>query len=73
MGLSKSLKVSLDSLRKQSKAKNLQVLSDELETSMRLLGVTKLSELRPDMVNATRLERYIAPSLGDRGISRSML
>lgn len=31
------------------------VLSEELENSMRLLGVTALDQLRPEMVNASRL------------------
>lgn len=40
------------------------VLSDEIETTLRLLGVTRLSELKPHMVNVTRLERFIVSSLG---------
>jgi L-lactate dehydrogenase (cytochrome) len=31
------------------------VLADELDIGMRLLGVTSLDQLRPDMVNASRL------------------
>lgn len=31
------------------------VLADELEIGMRLLGVTSLDQLRPEMVNAQRL------------------
>ena len=31
------------------------MLSEELATGMRLLGVTSLDQVRPEMVNATRL------------------
>lgn len=31
------------------------VLSEELATGMRLLGVTSLDQLKPEMVNASRL------------------
>jgi hypothetical protein len=41
------------------------VLSEELETTMRLMGVNDLSNLHPAMVNATRLEMELPPSLPD--------
>lgn len=31
------------------------MLSEELATGMRLLGITSLEQVRPEMVNATRL------------------
>jgi L-lactate dehydrogenase (cytochrome) len=31
------------------------VLSEELATGMRLLGITSLDQVTPDMVNATKL------------------
>ena len=31
------------------------VLAEELQTGMRLLGITSLDQCRPDMVNASRL------------------
>lgn len=33
----------------------VDILTDELETGMRLLGITSLDQCRPEMVNATRL------------------
>ncbi|RFU26456.1 hypothetical protein B7463_g9891, partial [Scytalidium lignicola] len=43
--------------------KAIQILSDEIETTMRLLGVTDLSELNPDLVNYTILEQELPKSL----------
>ena len=45
------------------------VLSDELETSMRLLGVTSLDELRPHMVNTRELDPTIMTELPNFGLS----
>lgn len=39
------------------------VLSDEIETTMRLLGITQLSQLNPDLVNSTILEGYLPSQL----------
>jgi L-lactate dehydrogenase (cytochrome) len=36
-------------------ANDVQVLSEELATAMKLLGITSLDQARPDMVNATAL------------------
>jgi len=36
-----------------------EILKEELERAMRLLGVMKLSELNEKYVNATRLERLV--------------
>jgi L-lactate dehydrogenase (cytochrome) len=41
----------------------LAVLNDELETSMRLLGVTSIEELRPHMVNTEDLDNSIIRSI----------
>jgi hypothetical protein len=41
----------------------MTVLSDEIETTMRLIGVTDLSQLTPEMVNCTILERELPPTL----------
>lgn len=41
----------------------LIVLSDEIETTMRLLGVTSLSELNEDHVNAMILEKELPKRL----------
>lgn len=39
------------------------VLSDEIETNMRLLGVNKLSDLSPHYVNTKELEHYLVGSI----------
>ena len=39
--------------------KAIQLLSDEIETTMRFLGVNSLDELRPDHLNCTILEREL--------------
>lgn len=39
------------------------VLSEEIETTMRLIGVTDLSQLTPEMVNCTILERELPLAL----------
>lgn len=41
------------------------VLSDELETSMRLLGVTDVNQLRPHMVNTRELDSFIMSEIPD--------
>jgi hypothetical protein len=41
----------------------MTVLSEEIETTMRLIGVTDLSQLTPDFVNCTILERELPPTL----------
>lgn len=46
------------------------VLSDEIESTMRLLGVTSLDQLNEDHVNAAILERELPPKpslFRDRG------
>lgn len=40
----------------------VQILREEIETSMALIGATKLSELEPSMVNTARLERDLFSS-----------
>lgn len=49
------------------------VLSDELETSMRLLGVTDVNSLRPHMVNTRELEALVMTDLPGMGNSRARL
>lgn len=48
---------------------NIIVLSEEVETTMRLMGVTDLSQLHPAMVNATRLEHELPKSLPEFALS----
>ncbi|KAL2009403.1 hypothetical protein VTN00DRAFT_5210 [Thermoascus crustaceus] len=45
--------------------KLVQILREEIETNMALIGATKLSELEPSMVNTAKLERdlYTFPKL----------
>lgn len=49
------------------------VLSEELETSMRLLGVTNLDQLRPEMVNTRDLDTSIMESVPGIKGSKSRL
>jgi isopentenyl diphosphate isomerase/L-lactate dehydrogenase-like FMN-dependent dehydrogenase len=49
------------------------VLSDELETAMRLLGVTSLDQLKPDMVNTRMLDPIIMTSLSSFQLNTSKL
>ena len=57
------------------------MLSDEVETTMRLIGVTSLEQLTPDYVNTTVLERELPPRVGqmnwykgpDTGLVKSKL
>lgn len=37
-------------------ANDFAVLSEEIETTMRLMGITSLGQLRPNYVNTKRLE-----------------
>ena len=46
------------------------VLSDEIETTMRLLGVTSTKELGPALVNARRLEKYMSTSIDMNELSK---
>lgn len=41
----------------------LEILRQEIEANMVFLGVTRLQELRPEMVNAGRLERELIGSV----------
>lgn len=41
----------------------LEILRQEIESNMVFLGATSLQELRPDMVNASRLERHLIGSV----------
>ena len=45
----------------------MTVLSEEIETTMRLIGVTDLSQLTPESVNCTTLERELPPTLSAFG------
>jgi hypothetical protein len=52
---------------------NFLVLSDELETSMRLLGVTNLDQLRPHMVNTKSLDMILMDELPELNLSKARL
>lgn len=41
----------------------LQILRQEIEANMVFLGATNLAELRPEMINASRLERDMIGSV----------
>ncbi|KAH8594950.1 FMN-dependent dehydrogenase-domain-containing protein [Bisporella sp. PMI_857] len=50
--------------------KAIQILSDEIETTMRLLGVTSLSQLNPEYVNFATLERDLPRSIRELPLSK---
>lgn len=54
---SKQSKVSVNSIPTKTNSDESAVLSDELETNMRLLGVTSVDELRTHMVNILDLDQ----------------
>ncbi|KAJ0416445.1 cytochrome B2 [Aspergillus carlsbadensis] len=43
----------------------LEILADEIQTNMRLLGVTSVEQLKPSMLNTRRLEQEIVTTLHD--------
>jgi L-lactate dehydrogenase (cytochrome) len=43
--------------------KMIEILQDELRTNMALAGATTLSEIVPDMVNTSKLERELIGSV----------
>lgn len=59
--------------RSGSFADPIVVLSDELETSMRLLGVTDVEALKPHMINTRELEALIMTDIPDMSPSRPRL
>jgi L-lactate dehydrogenase (cytochrome) len=46
-------------------ARAIQLLKDEMEMGMRLLGVTKIDDLRENMVIVKNLETHIGPIAED--------
>jgi len=46
--------------------KALQILRDEFEMNMRLLGARSIKEITPDMVDASNIKSHVAPIPGDR-------
>jgi L-lactate dehydrogenase (cytochrome) len=42
-----------------------KILRDEFEMNMRLLGITKLSDIKPEMVDARALSVHTAPTPAD--------
>ncbi|KIM94674.1 hypothetical protein OIDMADRAFT_135397 [Oidiodendron maius Zn] len=59
VGLGRPFLYALSAYGTEGVLKVIQILSDELEISMRLLGVTSLDELRPHMVNKLDLDNSI--------------
>lgn len=55
-------KLSTHERRALTSANNILVLSEEIETTMRLLGVTDLNRLGPTYVNCTRLAQELPPA-----------
>jgi isopentenyl diphosphate isomerase/L-lactate dehydrogenase-like FMN-dependent dehydrogenase len=48
-----------------SESNNIAVLAEEVEITMKMLGVSSLDQLRPEMINTSRLENEMwRPAFG---------
>jgi isopentenyl diphosphate isomerase/L-lactate dehydrogenase-like FMN-dependent dehydrogenase len=48
-----------------SEANNIAVLAEEVEITMKMLGVSSLDQLRPEMINTSRLKNEMwRPAFG---------
>ncbi|TVY52471.1 Cytochrome b2, mitochondrial [Lachnellula cervina] len=63
VGIGRPFMYALSSHGTEGVAKVIQILGDELQSCMRLLGVTSLAELRPHMVNTRELDMTIMATL----------
>jgi isopentenyl diphosphate isomerase/L-lactate dehydrogenase-like FMN-dependent dehydrogenase len=61
--------VSISVLAVEDVLTSFPVISDEIETTMRLLGVTSLSELNEDHVNTMILEKELPKRLSAFSVS----
>ncbi|KIW05031.1 uncharacterized protein PV09_04187 [Verruconis gallopava] len=59
VGLGRGFMFALSAYGTEGVIKAIQILSDEIQTTMRLLGVTDISELNESYVNTVRLERKL--------------
>ncbi|KAL6246963.1 hypothetical protein RBB50_006270 [Rhinocladiella similis] len=72
VGLGRPFVYALGAYGRKGVERAIELLSDEIETTMRLLGVNKLSDLSPSYVNTKELEHYIVDSI-DRKEARARL
>ncbi|KAL4899975.1 hypothetical protein BDW74DRAFT_188842 [Aspergillus multicolor] len=61
VGLGRPFLYALSGYGTEGVDKALQILSDEIETGLRLMGIVDLSELDPSFVNPAELERDLYP------------
>jgi len=73
VGLGRPFMYGLSAYGTEGVLKAIQMISDELETAMRLLGITSLDQLRPHMVNTRSLDAEIMLDLPDLHVKRSKL
>ncbi|KGO56442.1 Alpha-hydroxy acid dehydrogenase, FMN-dependent [Penicillium expansum] len=63
VGLGRPFLFSLSGYGKDGVRRMIEILRQEIETNMVFLGVTSLEELRPEMVNTSRLEKHVIGSV----------
>lgn len=62
VGIGKGFLYSYCAYGQEGTERAIQILREEMEMNMRLLGITKLSELVPEMVDARALNVHTVPS-----------
>ncbi|CAI7571185.1 unnamed protein product [Penicillium glandicola] len=63
VGLGRPFLFSLSGYGEKGVRRMIEILRQEIETNMVFLGVTSLKELRPEMVNTSRLEKHLIGSV----------
>ena len=63
VGLGRPFLFSLSRYGEDGVRRMIEILRQEIETNMVFLGVTSLEELRPEMVNTSRLEKHVIGSV----------
>ncbi|KAF8162372.1 FMN-dependent dehydrogenase-domain-containing protein [Pholiota molesta] len=66
VGVGRPFLYAFSSYGQEGVEKALQILHDEFEMNMRLLGATSIKDIRPDMVDASNLSAHVAAIPGDR-------
>lgn len=63
VGLGRPFLFSLSGYGENGVRRMIEILRQEIETNMVFLGATSLEELRPEMVNTSRLEKHLTASV----------
>ncbi|KAJ6188106.1 hypothetical protein N7519_003014 [Penicillium mononematosum] len=63
VGLGRPFLFSLSGYGEKGVRRMIEILRQEIETNMVFLGVSSLEELRPEMVNTSRLEKHLIASV----------